>query len=722
MTGGEAIRAIAQTGATSFAMEAIPRISRAQSMDALSSQANISGYRSALIGAMELGRYFPMLMTAAGTIRPATVLVLGAGVAGLQAIATARRLGAVVQGFDVRAAVKEQVESLGAKFLEFDLGGDLEGAGGYARELTPEQQQRQQELMAEAIGKVDVVITTALVPGRRAPILVTEEAVKLMKPGSVIVDLAGEAGGNCELSEPGQTVIRHDVKILAPLNVPSTLAEHASQLYARNIQALLGLMISEEGQLALDFDDEVIAGACITRDGEIVHEAARAAARPPRRRAPDPDPEEDEREHDYRYRDSCAGGVRRVRGHLEGPEHAAHAVDVGHQRDPRDRAARWAVADARGGGVVRARAAGDRDRVRDDQHRRRVRGHRPDARDVQTQARPARGSRVRGDRGRREVILGTIFLQSATFIDACYIVAFSFFIYGMSGLTGPRTAVRGNKIAAVGMAIAIVATLLTPHVLSGSSTPWLIALGLVIGIAVGLPAARNVRMTAMPQMVALFNGVGGGAVAIIAWVEYRHAFGGVVRAEGRDSVVVRGDRRVDLVLGVEHRVREAPGDPSGPADQAPGAVVHQPGSVRDLRGVSAIVLAAGTHSEALFIIGILLAAAVLGNMVVLPIGGADMPVVISLLNAFTGLSAAATGIALNNTALIVAGMIVGASGTILTNLMAKAMNRSVPAIIAGGFGGAIAAPAGGAGATAAGRSVRPRPRTSRSSSPTPAWS
>jgi NAD(P) transhydrogenase subunit alpha len=278
LTNGEGVKAIAQTGATSFALEAVPRISRAQSMDALSSQANISGYRAALIGAQELGRFYPMLMTAAGTIRPATVLVLGAGVAGLQAIATARRLGAVVQGFDVRAAVKEQVESLGAKFLEFDLGGDLEGAGGYARELTPEQQARQQELMAEAIGKVDVVITTALVPGRRAPILVTEDAVKLMKPGSVIVDLAGEAGGNCELSVPGESVIRHDVKILAPLNVPSTMAEHASQLYARNIQALLGLMISDEGMIELDFEDEVIAGACITRGGEIVHEGAKAAA------------------------------------------------------------------------------------------------------------------------------------------------------------------------------------------------------------------------------------------------------------------------------------------------------------------------------------------------------------------------------------------------------------------------------------------------------------
>ena len=225
-----------------------------------------------------MGRFYPMLMTAAGTIRPATVLVLGAGVAGLQAIATARRLGAVVQGFDVRAAVKEQIESFGAKFLEFDLGGDLEGEGGYAKELTAEQQAKQQELMAEAIGKCDVVITTAAVPGRRAPILVTEEAVKKMKPGSVIVDLAAETGGNCELSEPGKEVVRHDVKIIAPLNVASTMAEHASQLYARNIDALLGLMISEEGELKLDFEDEVIAGACITRGKEIVHEGAKAAA------------------------------------------------------------------------------------------------------------------------------------------------------------------------------------------------------------------------------------------------------------------------------------------------------------------------------------------------------------------------------------------------------------------------------------------------------------
>jgi NAD(P) transhydrogenase subunit alpha len=278
LTNADGVRSLAQSGTTSFAMELIPRISRAQSMDALSSQSNVGGYRAALIGAQELGRFFPMLMTAAGTIRPATVLVLGVGVAGLQAIATARRLGAVVQAFDVRPEVADQVRSLGATWLE--AGPEASGEGGYARELTEEERAEQQRALQEAIGKVDVVITTALVPGRRAPILVTAGAVENMKPGSVIVDLAGEAGGNCELSEPGETVIKHDVKITAPLNVPSTMAEHASQLYSRNVEALLGLMI-EEGALKLDFEDEIIAGACLTKGGEIVNERAKQAAATP---------------------------------------------------------------------------------------------------------------------------------------------------------------------------------------------------------------------------------------------------------------------------------------------------------------------------------------------------------------------------------------------------------------------------------------------------------
>jgi H+-translocating NAD(P) transhydrogenase subunit alpha len=278
LTAGDTVRALADAGVTSFAMEAIPRITRAQSMDALSSQATVSGYRAALIAAQELPRFFPMLTTAAGTVRPAKVLVLGAGVAGLQAIATARRLGAVVQAFDVRSAVKEQIESLGARFLELDMGlEDAEAAGGYARQLTEEEQAKQRDLLAVEIGKMDAVISTAAVPGRRAPLLVTEQAVRNMKPGSVIVDLAAETGGNCELTEPGETVVREDVTIAGPLNLPASMPDHASSLYARNVQALLEVMV-KEGELSLDFDDEVIAGACITRDGQIVHEGARAAA------------------------------------------------------------------------------------------------------------------------------------------------------------------------------------------------------------------------------------------------------------------------------------------------------------------------------------------------------------------------------------------------------------------------------------------------------------
>jgi H+-translocating NAD(P) transhydrogenase subunit alpha len=278
LTAVDTVRALADAGVTSFAMEAIPRITRAQSMDALSSQATVGGYRAALIAAQELPRFFPMLTTAAGTVRPAKVLVLGAGVAGLQAIATARRLGAVLHAFDVRSAVKEQIESLGARFLELDMGlEDAEAAGGYARPLTEEEQQRQRELLAEEIGKMDAVISTAAVPGRPAPLLVTEQAVRNMKPGSVIVDLAAETGGNCELTEPGETIVRDGVTISGPLNLASSMPDHASSLYARNVQSLLELMVAD-GELSLDFEDEIIKGACITRDGEIVHEGARNAA------------------------------------------------------------------------------------------------------------------------------------------------------------------------------------------------------------------------------------------------------------------------------------------------------------------------------------------------------------------------------------------------------------------------------------------------------------
>jgi NAD(P) transhydrogenase subunit alpha len=265
-TKPELVDALRAAEVTGFAMEAIPRISRAQSMDALSSQANVAGYKAVLLAAERLTRYFPMLTTAAGTVKPATVLVLGVGVAGLQALATAKRLGARTTGYDVRPEVADQVRSLGAQWL--DLGIEAAGEGGYARELSDEERAEQQDRLTEATTTFDVVITTALVPGRPAPRLVTAEAVKGMRPGSVIVDLAGETGGNCELTEPGEVVVRHDVTIASPLNLPATMPEHSSELYARNVSALLELMLDDEGRLAPDWDDEVLAKSCVTRGAE----------------------------------------------------------------------------------------------------------------------------------------------------------------------------------------------------------------------------------------------------------------------------------------------------------------------------------------------------------------------------------------------------------------------------------------------------------------------
>ena len=266
------VKHLADAGITALSMDAIPRITRAQSMDALSSQSNIAGYKAVLLAADALPKFFPMLTTAAGTIPPAKVLILGAGVAGLQAIATARRLGAVVSAYDTRAVVKEQVQSLGATFLEIDLGVDAQAAGGYAKELTAEQIEKQRRFMVDAIGASDVVITTALVPGRPAPLLITGEAVAAMHPGAVIVDLAAEAGGNCELTVRDRTVTSpNGVQIIGKTNLPATMPYHASQLYSRNVYALLSNMI-KDGNLVLDMDDEITRGTTIVRDGQIVHQ------------------------------------------------------------------------------------------------------------------------------------------------------------------------------------------------------------------------------------------------------------------------------------------------------------------------------------------------------------------------------------------------------------------------------------------------------------------
>src|SRR5277367_4105623 len=266
--------AMKDRGITSFAMELVPRISRAQSMDALSSQSTVTGYKAVLIAANALERFLPMLTTAAGTIRPASVLVIGAGVTGLQAIATAKRLGAVVEAYDVRSATKDQVKSLGAKFIE--TGVSAEGAGGYARELTAEEKAKQQEVLDARIAASDAVISTASVPGRAAPRIITQAAVERMKPGSVIVDIAAEQGGNCELTRAGEIVVHNGVKILGPLNLPASLPYHASEMYSRNLFNFLKPAIVK-GELVVDWKDEVFLGAVLTHEGEIKHEATRKA-------------------------------------------------------------------------------------------------------------------------------------------------------------------------------------------------------------------------------------------------------------------------------------------------------------------------------------------------------------------------------------------------------------------------------------------------------------
>ena len=271
LTSPELVKALAARQVTAYSLESVPRITRAQSMDALSSQATIAGYKAVLIGAMSLGKLFPMLMTAAGTVTPARVLVMGAGVAGLQAIATARRLGAVVEAFDVRAAAKEEVKSLGAAFIELELE-TQEGTGGYAREQTEEYLAKQRELISDRVALADVVITTALIPGRPAPRLVTAAMVERMRPGSVIVDIAAETGGNVELTEPGKVVVKHGVTIHGVLNPASLAPVHASELFAKNITNLLALLV-KDGALAPDNEDEIVKGCCITRGGEVVHPA-----------------------------------------------------------------------------------------------------------------------------------------------------------------------------------------------------------------------------------------------------------------------------------------------------------------------------------------------------------------------------------------------------------------------------------------------------------------
>ncbi len=392
----DAIKALRDHKVTSFALELLPRITRAQSMDALTSQASIAGYKAVLMSACMAGRYFPMLTTPAGTLRPAKVLVLGVGVAGLQAIATARRLGAVVEAYDVRSVTREQVQSLGGRFI--DTGIDAEVEGGYARELTDEEKAKAKEIVDGHIVEADAVITTAAIPGRPSPKLITADVVEKMKPGAVIIDMAAEGGGNCELTRPGEQYNHpNGVFIYGPLNIPGMLPVHASDQYARNLMHFLTPFI-KDGELTLDWDDEVLAGSVLTRDGAIANKGVRERIEGPD--APARPPTEKEARHDHRLRRGLhlhPRRLRRLRGHLARAGDPAHAADerlqlrARHRRRRRDGGARGGGDDPRAHRRLPRRAARRRQRGR------RLRRHRADARHVQELRRPEEG---RGRRGR----------------------------------------------------------------------------------------------------------------------------------------------------------------------------------------------------------------------------------------------------------------------------------------------------------------------------------
>ncbi len=664
----EPIRELAERGVTAFSIELMPRTTRAQSMDALSSMGTVAGYKAVVLAAEKLPRLFPMLTTAAGTITPARVLIIGAGVAGLQAIATAKRLGAVASAYDMRPAAKEQVQSLGGRFVELPIEAkDAQDARGYGRAQDENFYQRQRELLGRVVAESDIVITAAVIPGKKSPVLVTADMVERMAPGSVIVDLAAERGGNCELTRAEEIYKVHGVTIVGLINLAGTVPYHASQMYARNVTAYL-LYLVKDGKVRTDADDEIVRETLLTRDGQVVNARVLEFFAPRRRW---------ERRHEARpgLEPVCvhAGGLHRLRGDPAGVAAVAHALDVADQRARRDRGGggdhpgRLAARDPGDG------AGHDRDRGGDEQRGGRIHDHRPDAPDVQ------------GERTEEAIIMND-FIRGEYFIEGTYLVATALFILSLKWMSSPTTARRGVWAGEVGMLLAIVGTLLHREILDYRWIAGALVLGSIIGVRLGM-----VPMTAVPQRTALSHAFGSLCVTLVGAAEYYLNLPDVppFLMSVLSMEVILGSLTFTGSLMAAGKLQEIL--PQRPITYKGQNLVNL--GVLALAVVAAVFLVRNPSNPVLFPAIIVMSLA-FGVMMIVPIGGADMPTVISLLNSYAGLSASAMGFAIDSKLLIVAGALDGASGFILSVNMSKAMNRSFTNVLFGAFGQEQVAAAG----------------------------
>jgi len=647
----ELVERLAQRGVTALALDAVPRISRAQALDVLSTLSNVAGYRAVIEAAEEYGGMFTGQVTAAGKTAPATVFVIGAGVAGLAAIGAASSLGAQVRAFDVRPEVAEQIESMGGTFVAAPEAQQEVSADGYAKPLTEEQQAAAMRVYAAEAKRADVIITTALVRGK-APITITKEMVASMRPGSVVVDLGAPGGGNCELTVPGEKVVSDNgVTIIGWTDLTSRMPRHTSQLFGQNIVHLMALLTPEKnGEVTLDLEDPVVRGMTVTHEGEVLWPPPPVAPAARVRRLADGRPA-----HGLRAR-----GDRRVLRDLERRALAAHAADVPDERDLRDHPRRRAAADRLG----RPRR-GDRRVHRggrgEHQHLRWLPRHLPDARHVPE-------GRV---------------MTLTSLAQATYVVAAVLFVLSLAGLSKQETARRGNILGMVGMVLALAATVVLSLDVSQRDplvTGLLIVLVFAIGATVGVWRARTVEMTQMPELIAILHSFVGLAAVLVGYNSFL--------VEEADAV-----HQIEVFLGVLIGAVTFTGSIVAYlklAAKMKSAPLMLPG--RNWLNLGALVASAGLMAwflatNSVIPLAVMTAIALaLGFHLVAAIGGGDMPVVVSMLNSYSGWAAAAAGLMLRNDLLIITGALVGSSGAILSYIMCQAMNRSFMSVILGGFG------------------------------------